>query len=344
MNGKDSSAFACGICSGMEASGNYEAREMMFGLRTPFHYAQCAGCGTLWLTDPPSDYSLYYPIDYYSFADEKNRARGLVKDFLRRKRDGAYFAIGGMFGRFLARRYADSALLSLSRLGIRRDARVLDVGCGRGNLLRRMAFLGFSYLEGIDPFLSEEIIRGNGVRIRRRRLEDLTGEKFDVVMFHHSLEHVADPKEALRSTAKLLAPGGTCLARLPVVAYAWEKYGTNWAQLDPPRHMWLPTDRAIKMLAESSGFSVRRLEHDSTEFQFWASELYARDVPLEAVAERNLKGYFRKSEILRFRERAASLNRDGRGDSVVCVLSAKAVHPNPQEGPREGRRTTFAHH
>jgi SAM-dependent methyltransferase len=265
---------------------------------------------------------VYYPSHYYSLTNEIGGAKERVKKYLVTKRDGAYFGDRGMLGHFLARRYKDCALLSVSRLGMGRGARILDVGCGSGKLLHQMAAIGFRNLSGVDPFLSSEVQNGNGVRIRKCRLEDLAEERFDLVMFHHSLEHVADPKNTLRNAALLLAPGGRCLVRVPVIAHAWEQYGTNWAQLDPPRHMWLPTERAMRMLAESAGLRVERVEYDSTEFQFWGSELYVRDVPLRNVDPRNLRGFFHKSEIAGFREKAARLNLDERGDSAVCVLSS----------------------
>ena len=324
MTTKERSAFRCGICGHSQASENYEAREMMFGLRTRFHYAQCAGCGSLWLTDPPSDFGAYYPREYYSFANGASGAKERGKGFLREQRNRAYFGWGGFLGRLLVRWYEDRALGSVSMLHVGRGARILDVGCGSGVLLHHLAAIGFRNLSGVDPFLTREVKNGNGVRVRKCRLEDLAGEKFDVVMFHHSLEHFADPKNTLNTAALLLAPGGKCLVRLPVIAHAWEQYGTNWVQLDPPRHMWLPTERAMRMLAESSGFRVERIEYDSTEFQFLGSELYVRDVPLRNVDARNLRGFFRKSEIASFRERAATLNRDGLGDSAVYVLSRGA--------------------
>jgi SAM-dependent methyltransferase len=235
-----------------------------------------------------------------------------------------------MLGRLLARRYKDCALLSVSKLRKSRDSSFLDVGSGGGKLLRQMAAIGFQNLSGIDPFLPSEVKSGNGVRIWKCRLGDVPTEKFDVVMFHHSLEHVADPKSTLRIAARLLAPGGTCLIRLPVVTHAWERYGTNWAQLDPPRHMWLPTTKAIRLIAEASRLKVDSMEYDSTDFQFWGSELSARGVPLGDVNPRNLKKFFRKSEIASFREEAARLNREGLGDSAVCVLSAGAPQQNPK--------------
>jgi SAM-dependent methyltransferase len=320
MGGGNGAGFHCGICGGCQASGSYEAREMMFGLRTPFHYAQCGGCGSLWLMDPPVDFGLYYPSRYFSFSNGNGGVEERVKTYLRTKRDGAYFGRGGGFGRLLARRYGENAILSVSKLSVSYEARILDVGCGNGKLLHRMAALGFKNLAGVDPFLPAEMRKGNGVRIRKCRLEDQVGEKFDVVMFHHSLEHIADPTCTLRAAAGLLAPGGKCLVRLPVVAYAWKQYKTNWVQLDPPRHVWVPTERAVEIVTEAAGLRVEKVEYDSTEFQFLGSELYARNVAQSETNQLSLRSVFPGNELRRRRDTAQRLNRDSDGDQAVFYL------------------------
>jgi SAM-dependent methyltransferase/O-antigen/teichoic acid export membrane protein len=318
---EDDRDSSCKVCGERQASEIYEAREMMFGLRTQFHYAQCAACSSLWLTDPPEDYRVYYPRDYYSFLQATGGVRQRLKDILRAKRDATYFGRGGYFGRWLARRYQDGVLPPVSKLQIGLDSRVLDVGCGTGKLLHRMAALGFRNLVGVDPLLPNEVGRGNGVRIRACRLEDVGEEKFDVVMFHHSLEHVANPLRALQAAARLLVRDGKCLVRLPVVGYAWERYGANWVELDPPRHLWVPTEKAMEILAESAGLRVERVEHDSTDFQFWGSELCVRGVPLRGIDGSNLGAYFCREEVEEFKRNADELNRQHQGDAAVFFLA-----------------------
>lgn len=307
----------CRACGAHERA-NYEAREMMFGLRVRFHYAQCVKCGSLWLTDPPDDFAKYYPGNYYAFSSDRG-AKEWFKNLLRTERDKSYFGAGSLAGRFLASRYEDGGLRSVSRL-VGRGARVLDVGCGNGRLLHRMARLGFQFLQGVDPFIEKESRAGNGVRIRKCQLEDIRGEEYDLIMLHHSLEHVPNPRSVLQAVAELLGRGGKCLIRLPVVASAWEKYGTNWVQLDPPRHMWLPTEKAMRILVESVGLEAENVEYDSGAFQFWGSELYVRDIPLKGVHPGNLGRFFRRDELKEFRVRAARLNGEGRGDQAAFVL------------------------
>lgn len=48
------------------------------------------------------------------------------------------------------------------------DSSILDVGCGHGKLLNRMRRDGFQNLVGVDPFIKEDLIYPNGVRIFKR--------------------------------------------------------------------------------------------------------------------------------------------------------------------------------
>ena len=82
-------------------------------------------------------------------------------------------------------------------------ARVLEVGCGQGELTTALAVEGYDVL-GIDPVAPE------GERFRRIRLEDLDPEEglFDAVCASHSLHHIRDLDHALDRIASLLGPGG----------------------------------------------------------------------------------------------------------------------------------------
>jgi SAM-dependent methyltransferase len=82
-------------------------------------------------------------------------------------------------------------------------ARVLDVGCGQGELTTALAVAGYDVL-GIDPLAPQ------GDRFRRILLEDLDPEEglFDAVVASHSLHHIRDLGPALDRVVALLRPGG----------------------------------------------------------------------------------------------------------------------------------------
>ena len=150
---------------------------------------------------------------------------------------------------------------------------------------------------------------------------------WDIVMFHHSFEHVSDPEAVLSRVHQMLNPAGCCVIRVPVASsFAWEHYGVNWVQLDAPRHLFLHSDESMKVLAERTGFDVFSVEYDSTALQFWGSEQFARDIPSldsRSYSQNPKDSIFSKEDLDRFTERAKELNEAKRGDQAVFYLRKK---------------------
>jgi SAM-dependent methyltransferase len=174
---------------------------------------------------------------------------------------------------------------------------------------------------GTDPFIESDLNFGNGVRVKKCFLTELarTAEPaWDLIMFHHSFEHVPDQLETLQAAARLLAPNGRCVIRIPVIGYAWKEYGTNWVQLDPPRHFFLHTEKSMELLAQHAGLRVESVEYDSNEFQFWGSELYCRGITLKTAGVP--RRFFNAKQFRDFRMKSDDLNAARRGDQAVFVL------------------------
>jgi 2-polyprenyl-3-methyl-5-hydroxy-6-metoxy-1,4-benzoquinol methylase len=65
---------------------------------------------------------------------------------------------------------------------------------------------------GIDPFLEQSIEYENGLRILKKTIREVEGE-WDVIMFHHSVEHLPDPLETLQSVTELLSKNDVSAGR-----------------------------------------------------------------------------------------------------------------------------------
>lgn len=319
----------CGVCGGLAGNRLHIVREMMFGWKEEFEYLECASCGCLQLVEIPEDLGRYYPSDYYSLASTPRLPGSRVKRALRLARD-RYAVFGcGLLGRLVYNRYPGEGLLALARVPVSRQTRILDVGCGSGGYLFSLGVLGFRHLAGIDPFLPENTALLEGtVPLYRQEITDFgqgAGE-WDLVMMHHSFEHMASPRQAMAAAARLLRPGGTCLIRTPTVtSFAWQHYGTDWFQIDAPRHCFIHSVESIRLLAREAGMTLVGVVYDSSEAQFLASEQYRRGIPLTAPESyrKSSVPVFSKAEIRRYRAEARRLNREGQGDQAAFYLRTR---------------------
>jgi SAM-dependent methyltransferase len=99
-------------------------------------------------------------------------------------------------------------------------ARLLEVGCGDGELARNLAKAGYD-VTAIDPEAPA------GEIFRTTSLEDFTSSaRFDVVVASRSLHHIGDISNALEKIHSLLVPGGLFLLN----EFAWDQMDERTAR------------------------------------------------------------------------------------------------------------------
>jgi SAM-dependent methyltransferase len=184
---------------------------------------------------------------------------------------------------------------------------------------------GFTNLQGVDPFINESVSYSGGVRISKCSLLDIKG-RFGLITFHHVFEHLENPLETLRHARQLLSPGGQILIRIPLSdSAAAQQYKEKWVQLDAPRHVTLQTRKSMEILAQKSGLRIVRVVYDSTDFQFWASEQYLKNIPLRDKCSYGMSAsgsMFTPETIKKFTVDAERLNALEKGDQAAFLLVA----------------------
>ncbi|KIA88371.1 class I SAM-dependent methyltransferase [Kaistella jeonii] len=303
--------MVCRICHSSQNKNTFSVNDKMFGGTEKFEYFECSDCGTLQISDFPKDMSLFYPDNYYSLKSDlktKDKIVQKLRDYI------FYYNFPGFLLKKLSVKIPNLALEAFLKIKPSKAAKVLDVGCGEGKFLKSIFGLGYKNIIGIDPFAIKTIEKP--FPIRRKSLEEII-EKFDVIAFNHVFEHVENLHETLQKCYNLLDNNGKIIIRVPVKdSVAFEKYGENWVQWDAPRHFHLLTKKAFQILAEKNRFQITSYYNDSYKFQFTGSEKYLRK--LTYLTSNKI---FNAEEIKHFIKESQDLNKLGRGDQIVVVLS-----------------------
>jgi SAM-dependent methyltransferase len=300
--------FKCRICGNTENNEPYFVREKMFGSNEIFTYFKCSTCGCMQIENEHLDLCKYYE-HYSSFEDiyQPNK----VKDFLLKhyfKYKLGKFTISGFILYLLLKNHNQPWLL---KQYFNFNAHILDIGSGAGRLLHLMHKRGFNYVTGLDPFNKETIVYDNNLIIDNCSLYEIKGQ-YDIIMMHHSLEHMPDPHKIMQRLQTLLKDNGTLLIRIPVIdSFAWRKYGVEWVQMDAPRHLYLYTVKSLMLLCNQYGFYLDKVVYDSTAYQFSNSEKYVHGISFV-----DKKEIVSAKEKRRFNKFAKQLNERRDGDQA----------------------------
>lgn len=148
--------------------------------------------------------------------------------------------------------------------------KLLDIACGAGDLLWEMRLRGYD-VEGVDwsSKASEAIQKRMGVKVTSHdvcRIHEIYApNQFDVITAFAIIEHVLNPLECLTVWSSLLKPGGRFVIGVPLkdgaTANLFGKHNNNVTEA--PRHVSLPTQKSIQILAHRAGMEVINIHGES---------------------------------------------------------------------------------
>jgi SAM-dependent methyltransferase len=230
----------CGTAVG-RAAVLLRGHDRLTGAPGDFSVLGCPNCG-LAFTHPrlqPEDFATYYPESYSAYEPNVSDRRPSLGERLGSLQRRAIVRFG-----------------PYRKVWQRPPGRLLDVGCGTGDLAAIFSRRGWS-AAGIEPSATAvEHARAIGVEAVAGTLADAPWKdgEFDAILFNHSLEHIDEPADALAEAARLLRPGGLLAIAVPNFG-SWHRrlFGSAWFQLDLPRHLQHFDRDSLSALVEAAG-------------------------------------------------------------------------------------------
>jgi 2-polyprenyl-3-methyl-5-hydroxy-6-metoxy-1,4-benzoquinol methylase len=143
---------------------------------------------------------------------------------------------------------------------------ICEIGCGKGHKLTQFAGRGFTVF-GVEPDPSaRNLAKETHTNIFEGTAEDLpqeiTSQRFDVVLMSHVLEHCLDINRAIKNAHGILKDDGVLIVETPNNAcVAFKAYQAAWPFSDIPRHLNFFTPDTLKNTLKNNDFDVQETKY-----------------------------------------------------------------------------------
>jgi len=152
--------------------------------------------------------------------------------------------------------------------------KLLDVGCGFGFYLDFARAAGFRTF-GIEPDMERAkaaLAKGHHIKTGFLNAQSFAGERFDIVILNHVIEHTVAPIELLRNIYSILVPDGVLFMGCPNHSSLRARLeGCNYNYYSPPEHLQYFTKGSIQKALNSTGFKI-------VKFGTFTHKLHVKDM------------------------------------------------------------------
>lgn len=267
-------------------------KDKLFHSPDVWNLSICNDCSLVWLNPRPSpDLTDQIYKEYYThegFMNEFLLSKGFKEFPLNKKIKYAiasvYFSyslkipklwtiIGSILG--VVPLLRKKTFLSLSGLTYKKEANLLDIGCGNGDFLLEMKYLGWKVF-GIEIDKKAALAASSlGIDVIEGTLKDTTYSEnfFSAIHMNNVIEHLADPKETLERCYKILKPGGLLSIRTcSNSSLAHTFYKEDYRGLEIPRHFFIFSPLSLKKLGNDAGFKLQHLSTHLNPYIWFSSQ------------------------------------------------------------------------
>ena len=140
----------------------------------------------------------------------------------------------------------------------KKAGKVLEVGCSTGLMLSLFLKRGWQ-VRGIEiSQQAAQVAQQRGIEVVVNLFEKVTfKEKFDVIIFNHTLEHMENPVKVLQKSLSLLEDNGLLYVDIPNFGgLSAQLLKADWSLLLPAEHKWHFTYKALEILLKRLEFKI----------------------------------------------------------------------------------------
>ena len=213
-------------------------------------------CGLVWLDPMPieEDIGKAYQTYYTHQDNSSDREDWGIRRFLR-------YGLKKTWDLFLRVTpiYWERKRLYLMYLVKNKPGRLLEVGCGNGHRLAQFRAMEWQ-VEGQEVDLKAANLARKlyNLKIHLGPVEELRipDATFDAIIMNHVIEHLHHPELVLAECHRLLRAGGNLVVVTPnIESFGHRRFGADWRELDPPRHIHIFSCKTLFEIAHKAGFS-----------------------------------------------------------------------------------------
>lgn len=232
-----------------------------------FEYGTCSNIFTMWRGDQsgliflnprpaPQSLSIIYPASYEPYHFDRFPALvRRARSFVQKRKVIAIKAIAP------------------------EHARIIDIGCGNGTLLRLLRAYGSSGWQLHGNEINEHCahqLSAEGFQVHACPVWEIPGSsEYDIVILNQVIEHFADIRRLLESCNRLLKRGGFVFIETPstegIDARLFRR--RYWGGYHFPRHFYLFNERTLERLLKEHGFEPVRTQYLASP-AFWLQSVH----------------------------------------------------------------------
>ena len=278
----------CPLCNNSESEFLFWNFDRMHRLPGKFGLVRCKNCELVRLSPRPTKEGLgfYYPEEgYYSYSMMPDYGNASSLSFKEKIRSSVMHSLGYPTKDVPGWMKSFSPLFKLIFLNQATygsgekfpkyvaNGKALDIGSGSGLFLSILKRYGWQ-VQGVDisedaakrakEFLDIDVFVGDV------ESADFEPESFDFISMNHSLEHLPNLNETLRTVKKLLKPAGVLYIEVPnVESLSCKISKQHWLHWDSPRHLFSFSPRTLKLLLNKNDFEIAELKSIRADFYYF---------------------------------------------------------------------------